>query len=88
MLTRWYLYLLVLVFNQQTIAEEVELDGMSVIGNSELPKSLIIVPWHEAEAAAVPERPLNTLIKQSLEPVDPDVFRRELQYFDTVHNNH
>lgn len=65
--------------------EQMEMDGMAVIGNSELPKALFIVPWKDPEAALAPDRPINTLLDEALQPVDPDVFRRKLQYFDTVH---
>lgn len=67
--------------------EELDLEGMSVMGNQELPKALFIVPWKEAESATVPDRPLNSLLNDALQPVDPDVFRRHLQYFDGVHKS-
>jgi len=68
------------------VAEEtLDLDGMSIIGNRELPKALFIVPWKDPEAAQAPDRPVNSLINDTLQPVDPDVFRRKLQYFDVVH---
>ena len=66
-------------------AEQLDMDGMAVIGNQELPKALFIVPWKDPEAGMAPDRPLNTLVDDALQPVDPDVFRRKLQYFDTVH---
>ena len=65
--------------------EEMQLDGMAVFGNSELPKALFIVPWKNPEAGLAPDRPVNSLIDEALQPVDPDVFRRKLQYYDTVH---
>jgi hypothetical protein len=65
--------------------QEMELEGMSVVGNSELPKALFIVPWKEAESAMAPDRPVNSLIDEALQPVDPDVFRRKLHNFDLVH---
>jgi len=65
--------------------EQMELDGMAVIGNRELPKALFIVPWKDPGADLTPERPVNSLIDEALQPVDPDVFRRKLDYFDTVH---
>ena len=67
--------------------QEMELEGMSVVGNSELPKSLFIVPWKESESALVPDRPVNSLVNEVLQPVDPDVFRRKLHYFDLVHKS-
>jgi hypothetical protein len=68
-------------------AQLMDIDGMSVIGNSELPKALFIVPWKDADAAAAPDRPINTLVDSALEPVDPEVFRRTLQYYDAVHTH-
>jgi len=65
--------------------EKLDLDGMSIIGNRELPKALFIVPWKDPGAALAPDRPVNSLINDTLKPVDPDVFRRKLQYFDVVH---
>lgn len=65
--------------------EKLEMEGMAVIGNQELPKALFIVPWKDPESAMAPDRPINTLIDEALQPVDPDVFRRKLQYYDLVH---
>jgi len=77
---------LVLLVATPTIAEEeMELEGMAVFGNRELPKALFIVPWKDPDAGLAPDRPVNSLIDEALQPVDPDVFRRKLQYHDTVH---
>lgn len=65
--------------------ENLEFEGMAVIGNRELPKALFIVPWKDPVAAEAPNRPVNSLVNDALQPVDPEVFRRKLQYFDTVH---
>jgi hypothetical protein len=65
--------------------EEMELEGMAVFGNRELPKALFIVPWKDPQAGLSPERPVDSLVDQALQPVDPDVFRRKLEYYDTVH---
>ena len=77
---------LALLVTTPAIAEqEMELDGMAVFGNRELPKALFIVPWKDPEAGLAPDRPVNSLIDEALQPVDPDVFRRKLKYYDTVH---
>jgi hypothetical protein len=65
--------------------EQLELEGMAVFGNRELPKALFIVPWKDPQAGLAPERPVDSLVDQALQPVDPDVFRRKLEYYDTVH---
>jgi len=65
--------------------QQMDMDGMSVIGNQELPKALFIVPWKDPEASLAPDRPVNSLVDEVLQPVDPEVFRRKLDYFDAVH---
>ncbi len=65
--------------------QQLDMDGMSVIGNRELPKALFIVPWKDPQAGLAPERPVDTLVDEALQPVDPEVFRRKLDYFDSVH---
>ncbi len=67
--------------------EELELDGMAVIGNRELPKALYIVPWKQPELGDIVGRPVQSLLDAELEPVDRDVLRRELEYFGAVHRD-
>ena len=66
-------------------AENLELDGTTVIGNRELPKALHIVPWKAADSGNLAGRPLNSLVDQALEPLDREVFLRELEYYEAVH---
>jgi hypothetical protein len=64
-----------------TPAGEVKaMSGMSVLGNQEAPKSLVIVPWKSSEIGAGigVSRALDTAIR----PVDKDVFSRELRYYE------
>ena len=80
------LFITAICASSSTVAEQkMDMDGMSVIGNQELPKALFIVPWKDPEASLAPDRPVNSLIDEALQPVDPEVFRRKLDYFDTVH---
>lgn len=65
-------------------ADRLELDTTVVTGNRELPKVLYIVPWKKAEIGDLPGQPFNTLLDEVLEPVDRDVFRREVTYYDAV----
>ncbi|HEX7114766.1 MAG TPA: hypothetical protein VF193_06510 [Steroidobacter sp.] len=55
-----------------------------VTGNRELPKVLYIVPWKKAELGDLPAQPFNTLLDEALTPVDRDVFRREVTYYEAV----
>jgi len=66
-------------------ADKLDLDGTTVIGNRELPKALHIVPWKAANSGDLAGRPLNSLVDQALEPLDRDVFLRELEYYEAVH---
>jgi len=56
------------------------LSGISIVGNKEAPKSLFIVPWKSSELAV--ETGLSSkLLNEKLEPVDKEVFERELEFF-------
>ncbi|HYQ72261.1 MAG TPA: hypothetical protein VET88_10075 [Gammaproteobacteria bacterium] len=66
-------------------ADSLDLEGTTVIGNRELPKALHIVPWKAADSGDLTGRPVNSLINQALEPLDRDVFLRELEYYEAVH---
>ena len=55
------------------------ISGMSIMGNQEAPKSLVIVPWKGSEIGDA--RSLATLLDDSRQPVDRDVFLRELGYY-------
>lgn len=61
-----------------------ELSGMAVIGNRELPKALYIVPWKSAELGEALPGPSSGLFSEAPGPLDPDVFRRELDYYDAI----
>jgi hypothetical protein len=60
-------------------AEPKALSGMSILGNQEAPKSLVIVPWKSSELGdgIGVSRALDTRIRA----VDKDVFMRELKYY-------
>ena len=60
-------------------AETKTLSGISILGNQESPKSLVIVPWKSSEIGDMPG--LSRLLDDSVQPVDMDVFMRELDYY-------
>lgn len=64
--------------------DRLNLDTTVVTGNRELPKVMYIVPWKKADIGDLPAQPFNTLIDEALTPVDRDVFRREVTYYDAV----
>lgn len=60
-------------------SEVKEVSGMSIVGNNETPKSLVIIPWKSSEIGQ--ESKLNSnLLNDGLNPVDKAVFMRELNF--------
>lgn len=60
--------------------EVVEMSGISIIGNHELPKTLFIVPWKNSEVAV--DTDLTNTLNEGMQPVDKTVFLRELEYYE------
>lgn len=56
-----------------------ELSGMSIVGNDEAPKSLYIVPWKSSEIGM--ETTLDAMLNEKDVPVDRDVFKRQLDFY-------
>ena len=70
----------------QTSTDRLNLDTTTVSGNRELPRVQYIVPWKKADVGNLPGQPFNTLLDEALTPVDRDVFRREVEYYQAVSN--
>ena len=60
-------------------SEAKEMSGMSIVGNDEAPKSLYIVPWDSSEIGG--ETSLDTMLTEADVPVDRDVFRRQIEFY-------
>lgn len=62
------------------VVEEKEVSGMSIVGNDETPKSLVIVPWKSSDLGG----PLGVSrrMDDGRGPVDRDVFLRALDYYE------
>jgi hypothetical protein len=57
-----------------------ELSGMSILGNQEAPKSLVIVPW---KSSGIGESlGISAMLDDSRQPVDKEVFLRALSYYE------
>ena len=54
--------------------------GMSILGNQEAPKALVIVPWKSSELGNGPS--VSMLLDDSRRPVDKEVFMRMLIYYE------
>lgn len=56
-----------------------QMSGMSVLGNDEAPKSLVIVPWKSSVLGDTLN--VSRMLDDGRQPVDRDVFMRELAYY-------
>jgi hypothetical protein len=65
--------------NKEKQSDAKELSGMSIVGNDEAPKSLYIVPWKSSEIGV--ETSLDMMLNEGDVPVDRDVFRRQLEFY-------
>lgn len=66
--------------------DTLDLGTTSITGNQELPKVLYIVPWKKSDLGELVGRPVNTLLDEVLAPVDPEVFERQLDYYETLNS--
>ena len=53
--------------------------GTTVIGEQEAPIGLYIMPWRQSQAQAGLDRPAR-LLDEALLPLDPEVFKRQVEY--------
>ena len=56
------------------------MSGMSILGNEEAPKSLVIIPWKSSELGE--NISLSNTLNDRAQPVDKDVFLRELSFYE------
>ena len=56
------------------------MSGMSILGNEEAPKSLVIIPWKSSELGDTVN--LSDTLDDRARPVDREVFLRELSYYE------
>ena len=69
--------------DEPTTAEEggpKTMSGMSILGNEEAPKSLVIIPWKSSELGE--DISLSNTLDDRAQPVDKDVFLRELSFYE------
>jgi len=56
------------------------MSGMSILGNEEAPKSLVIIPWKSSELGD--DISLSDTLDDRAQPVDKEVFLRELRFYE------
>lgn len=82
MMTR--MVLLALLTSPVAMANDAEggtkrIGGMSILGNQEAPKALVIIPWKSSEPGDA--MAVESMLDDSRRPVDREVFMRELGYY-------
>jgi hypothetical protein len=63
---------------------KLELEETEITGARELPKVLYIVPWKKTAPDSRP-LPMKSLMNEVLDPIDMDVFRRQVRYHEFTH---
>lgn len=58
-------------------------EGTTIVGERESPIGLYITPWRNAAPEKELDRPARFL-DEALMPLDPEVFRRQLEYYNTI----
>lgn len=66
--------------NGNGISSPKTMSGMSILGNEETPKSLVIVPWKSSEMGD--SISLSDTLDDRATPVDKEVFLREIRYYE------
>ena len=64
---------------QEAAEKDKRLSGMSIVGNDDAPKSLVIVPWKSSALGDALD--VSRGLDDGRQPVDRDVFMRELNYY-------
>jgi hypothetical protein len=72
--------------NGDGISNPKTMSGMSILGNEETPKSLVIVPWKSSEMGDAIS--LSDTLDDRARPVDKEVFLRELRYYEIRKSEH
>jgi hypothetical protein len=60
--------------------QEKLVSGMSIVGNDEAPKSLVIVPWKSSDLGDTLD--VSKVMDDGRGPVDREVFLRALDYYE------
>jgi hypothetical protein len=83
--TKLFIALLLLAVPAIIKAAEIEetVLGMNVSGNKEAPNLLYIIPWKESSEKASPPE-VYRLMDEVYSTVDPDVFKKEVGFFEQL----
>ncbi|HWG71029.1 MAG TPA: hypothetical protein VN692_16560 [Steroidobacteraceae bacterium] len=65
-------------------SDRLDLGLATVTGDHEQPKVMYIVPWKKSDIGDLAAKPMNSLVDEILAPVDRDVFKREVIYYQAM----
>ena len=68
------------VENGDGIESPKTMSGMSILGNEEAPKALVIIPWKSSDLGD--DISLSDTLDDRAKPVDKEVFLRELRFYE------
>jgi len=60
-----------------------EAAGTTIVGDRESPIGLYLTPWKSEYATRGMDRPAQ-IVQEKMEPIDPQVFKRQNIYYDTI----
>ncbi|MGM0564529.1 MAG: hypothetical protein ACQES2_09375 [Pseudomonadota bacterium] len=61
-----------------------QVEGVSIIGNNELPQSIIIVPWKRDEVGSTPNLPKQSLMDERFPRIDRKALVRNVQFYQSL----
>lgn len=73
--------LLLVLIGSANAEVRIELEGTEISAARELPKVLYLVPWQQSKPDPRP-LPMRSLIDDTLSPIEMDVFKRRVRYYD------
>ena len=78
-----YIFLFFIIFPFSASSEEDKLimEGTSIIGNSEMPNVLYVVPWKKTPQPNLNPELHESLIEDQLKPIDRNVFLKRITHY-------
>ena len=84
LITRLGALLLLLALASTGQAEQrLDMEGAAIFGNKESPNVLYVVPWRQAKQLTGMVPPEMSTMDELLVPLDRDVFRRRVDWYQT-----
>jgi hypothetical protein len=77
------LLLLLALAHTSQAEQRLEMEGAAIFGNKESPNVLYVVPWRQAKQLTGMVPPEMSTMDELLVPLDRDVFRRRVDWYQT-----